>query len=62
MHQQIENRMADDSQWNDEPKVCCKCDDCNEDIYAGDDYYSISGMNICENCIEHYKRMATEGE
>jgi len=34
------------------PRTCCLCDECGEDIYEGETYYRIGGLNLCEACVE----------
>ena len=37
-----------------EPQPVYECEDCGEGIYDGDNYYSISGLILCEDCIGGY--------
>ncbi len=34
------------------------CDICGEEIYEGDDYYSIEGDYICTSCIDDFRKTA----
>lgn len=43
-----------------EAEVYTHCDCCGEPIYEGEEYYSINGWEICEECIGSYRRMAGE--
>ncbi|WP_434302690.1 hypothetical protein [Clostridium botulinum] len=38
-------------------KIVDRCDICGNNIYEGDDYYYISHMNICNNCIDEFKKV-----
>lgn len=58
MYKQVENRMLIDSEWNDQPEKYTTCDSCGEDINLGDYFYQIGNLNICEDCIDKYKKMA----
>ncbi len=36
-----------------------KCSFCEEDIYAGDEYFVLNGFNCCEECLDmHFKSIA----
>lgn len=39
--------------------VGCSCDKCRNDIYSGEDYYRVSDINICEECLPKFKAVAT---
>ena len=41
-----------------EPRVAFRCDECQAEIYEGDDYYEICGYNFCEDCIEKCRKEA----
>lgn len=34
------------------------CDECGAEIREGEEYYSIDGMKICENCMDSARRYA----
>lgn len=34
------------------------CDDCGGNIYESDGYYSVCDRNICDECIDIYRRIA----
>lgn len=34
------------------------CDDCNGEIYDGDDYYEVDDHVICSDCINNYWRVS----
>lgn len=34
-----------------EPPVYTECDECDESIYDGDEYYAIGDRNYCESCV-----------
>lgn len=38
-------------------KIACSCCECWENIYEGDTYYEVDGMNFCEDCILHFKKI-----
>lgn len=42
-------------------KIFTYCDVCGEPIYVGDDYYKIDGKDICDDCINDFRKVA-EGE
>lgn len=44
------------------PVVCAVCDECGAEIYEDDDYYIISGMVLCPECIENSRRTAEVSE
>lgn len=41
-----------------EPNPVLYCDKCGDGIYEGDAYYKIDGNNVCDNCLENYRRTA----
>ena len=34
----------------EEPKRLYECDECEDGIYEGEDYYNDGGFNYCEEC------------
>lgn len=38
---------------SDEPELFCRCADCDEEIYVGDDYYDL-GDFLCEDCAKEW--------
>ncbi|BDR86094.1 hypothetical protein [Clostridium tetani] len=38
-------------------KVVCSCCECWKNIYEGDTYYEVDGMNFCEDCILDFKKI-----
>lgn len=47
----IENhRLHTDLQ---EQKVMYYCDECQGEIYKGNEFYSIEGYNLCEDCFDN---------
>ena len=38
------------------------CSECNQDIFAGEEYYEIGNDSYCERCIENSKATASEKE
>jgi len=50
----IENeRLINDLQ---EQKVIYTCDECKAEIYKGNEFYSIEGYNLCEDCYDEMQR------
>lgn len=50
----IENeRLINDLQ---EQKVIYSCDECKTEIYKGNEFYSIEGYNLCEDCYDEMQR------
>lgn len=35
----------------DDPEPAFYCDECNEPIYVGEDYYDVEGYRLCEYCV-----------
>lgn len=54
-------------QWASE---VCRCSRCGGEIYRGEDYYCVDGLQICEDCLRPfaawllrpYRRVAGEME
>lgn len=38
----------------DEEKVYCRCDECEEDIYFGEEIYVIDGFTIHYDCLRDF--------
>lgn len=54
----IENeRLNTDLQ---EQKVMYHCDNCGTEIYKGNEFYSIEGYNLCEDCYDDMQRKEKE--
>ena len=52
-----ERRIPDYGEQKDAP-VVLYCDECGEDIREGEEYYSIGGMTVCEDCMNAARRYA----
>lgn len=54
----IENqRLNTDLQ---ERKAMYCCDECQTEIYIGNEFYSIEGYNLCENCYDEMQKREKE--
>lgn len=54
----IENqRLSMDLQ---EKKVMFYCDECQCEIYKGNEFYSIEGYNLCEDCYDDMQKREKE--
>lgn len=54
----IENqRLKTDLQ---EQKVIFYCDNCQAEIYKGNEFYCIEGYNLCEDCYDEIQRKEKE--
>lgn len=50
----IENeRIKNDLQ---EKKVIHTCDNCEAEIYAGNEFWSLEGYTLCEDCFDEIQR------
>ena len=43
-----------------EPQPVLECDECKEDIYEGEEYYTDNGWNVCVKCQRKKLRIAGE--
>lgn len=41
----------------DEQNPTMYCSECGEGIYVDDTYYEINNKVVCEDCVEHHKRI-----
>lgn len=54
----IENeRLKTDLQ---EKNVLYSCDECSGEIYEGNEFFSIEGYNLCEDCYDEMQRREKE--
>lgn len=40
------------------PKEAVKCDVCQQAIYAGELYYSVCGVDVCQDCLYDQMKFA----
>ena len=38
----------------DEPTSQCKCNNCGEELFEGDEYYELDGEVLCRYCAEEW--------
>ena len=43
-----------------EKNVIHNCDNCGADIYEGNEFYSLEGYNLCEDCYDEIQRKEKE--
>ena len=54
----IENeRLKNDIQ---EREVLQYCDECQAEIYKGNEYYNLEGYNLCEDCFDKMQQREKE--
>ena len=44
--------------FEDDPPFFAECDLCRCEIYVGEDYFEINGLQICEDCMAKQRRTA----
>ena len=43
-----------------EQKVLHYCDECQAEIYKGNEYYNLEGYNLCESCFDKMQMQEKE--
>lgn len=39
-------------------EVVCECDECGQDVLEDNFYYDVFGVNVCEDCMDNFKKVA----
>lgn len=42
----------------EEATIVDHCNECDRDIYEGEEYYTFGTYNVCDDCIDTYVRQA----
>lgn len=54
------DNMESESSEASQSKVFKPCSICGENIVEGDSYYEVGALNVCEKCIDSFKKIAGE--
>lgn len=58
-NQEVDNMELESSEAP-QSKVFKQCSICGENIVEGDSYYEVGALNVCEKCIDSFKKIAGE--
>ena len=49
----------EDTREEEKTPVATHCDACDNEIFVGESYYHIASMDICEDCIDDFRKVGS---